>query len=66
MRRRGVVPRVASRTFGPPALAYTGVRMSTSRRPVAFDALTPLALFERSVRVFPDQPAVVYGDSRAS
>jgi fatty-acyl-CoA synthase len=30
---------------------------------VAFDALTPLALFERTVRVFPDQPAVVYGDT---
>ena len=40
--------------------------MSTSRLPVAFDALTPLALFERSVRVFPDQLAVVYGDTRAT
>jgi fatty-acyl-CoA synthase len=40
--------------------------MSTSGLPVSFDALTPLALFERSVRVFPDQPAVVYGDTRAS
>ncbi len=40
--------------------------MSTSSQPVAFDALTPLALFERSVRVFPDQPAVIYGDSRAT
>ena len=40
--------------------------MSTSGLPVAFDALTPLALFERTVRVFPDQPAVVYGDTRAT
>ncbi len=40
--------------------------MSVSGLPVAFDALTPLALFERSVRVFPDQPAVVYGETRAT
>ena len=40
--------------------------MSISGLPVAFDALTPLALFERTVRVFPDQPAVVYGDTRAT
>ena len=40
--------------------------MSTSGLPVAFDALTPLTLFERTVRVFPDQPAVVYGETRAT
>jgi fatty-acyl-CoA synthase len=40
--------------------------MSASNLPVAFDALTPLALFERTARVFPDQPAVVYGDTRAT
>ena len=40
--------------------------MSTSELPVAFDALTPLALFERTVRVFPDQPAVVYGNTRST
>jgi acyl-CoA synthetase (AMP-forming)/AMP-acid ligase II len=39
--------------------------MSASNLPVAFDALTTLALFERTARVFPDQPAVVYGDTRA-
>ena len=40
--------------------------MSISGLPVAFDALTPLTLLERTVRVFPDQPAVVYGDTRAT
>jgi fatty-acyl-CoA synthase len=34
--------------------------------PVAVDALTPLALFERSVRVFPTQTAVIYGETRVS
>ena len=40
--------------------------MSVSGLPVAFDALTPLALLERTVRVFPDQPAVVYGETRTT
>jgi len=33
---------------------------------VAFEPLTPLALLERTVRVFPDKTAVVYGDDRIS
>ena len=34
--------------------------------PVAYDALTPLVLLERTVRVFPDKTAVVYGAQRWS
>jgi fatty-acyl-CoA synthase len=33
---------------------------------VHLDAMTPLALFERTLRVFPEKPAVVYGDLRWS
>jgi fatty-acyl-CoA synthase len=33
---------------------------------VSLDALTPLALLERTVRVFPNKTAVVYGDQRLS
>jgi len=36
------------------------------RAPVAFDPLTPLAFLERTVRVFPQKTAVVYGDRRSS
>ena len=45
------------------AVAYTGrvTKPSASR-----DELTPLSLLERTVRVFPDQTAVVYGDRRWS
>ena len=32
----------------------------------AFDPLTPLAFLERTVRVFPNKTAVVYGDRRWS
>ena len=32
--------------------------------PVSSDPLTPLAFFERTVRVFPDKTAVVYGSQR--
>jgi fatty-acyl-CoA synthase len=35
-------------------------------RPVTHDALTPLAFLERTLRVFPDKTAVVYGDRRWS
>src|SRR5262245_65557692 len=34
--------------------------------PVARDELTPLVFLERTVRVFPDKTAVVYGDVRRS
>jgi len=34
--------------------------------PVHLDPLTPLALFERTARVFPDKTAVIYGDRRPS
>jgi len=33
---------------------------------VHLDPMTPLALFERTLRVFPERPAVVYGDLRWS
>ncbi len=33
---------------------------------VSFDPLTPIAFLERTVRVFPDKTAVVYGDRRWS
>jgi len=33
-------------------------------RPVHLDPLSPLALLERTLRVFPDQLAVVYGERR--
>ena len=32
--------------------------------PVGRDELTPLVFLERTVRVFPDKTAVVYGDVR--
>ena len=32
--------------------------------PVARDELTPLAFLERTVRVFPDKTAVIYGNVR--
>src|SRR5262245_50674465 len=40
--------------------------MSSELRAVSRDALTPLRLLERTVRVFPDEIAVVYGDLRWS
>jgi fatty-acyl-CoA synthase len=40
--------------------------VSASDLPVAYDPLSPLAFLERTVRVFPDKPAVVYGDQRLS
>jgi fatty-acyl-CoA synthase len=33
---------------------------------VHLDPMTPLALLERTLRVFPDRPAVIYGDLRWS
>jgi fatty-acyl-CoA synthase len=33
---------------------------------VHLDAMTPLSLMERTLRVFPDRPAVIYGESRLS
>ena len=47
------------------AAAYTPRAMS-GEDSVSHDALTPLRLLERSVRVFPDEIAVVYGDLRWS
>ncbi|MGH0029193.1 MAG: long-chain-fatty-acid--CoA ligase [Myxococcota bacterium] len=38
--------------------------MSTPTLPPNRDPLTPLAFLERTVRVFPDKTAVVYGDGR--
>jgi fatty-acyl-CoA synthase len=35
-------------------------------RPVHLDPMTPLALLERTLRVFPEKTAVVYGDQRWS
>jgi fatty-acyl-CoA synthase len=40
--------------------------MSSDLHPVSRDALTPLRLLERTLRVFPDEIAVVYGDLRWS
>jgi fatty-acyl-CoA synthase len=41
--------------------------MTSPAAPVVhLDPLTPLALLERTLRVFPDKPAVVYGDLRWS
>jgi fatty-acyl-CoA synthase len=37
-----------------------------SGAPVHLDPMTPLGLFERALRVFPDKPAVVYGELRWS
>jgi fatty-acyl-CoA synthase len=39
--------------------------MSSGGR-VHLDPMTPLGLFERTLRVFPDRPAVVYGEERWS
>jgi len=38
----------------------------TAPRPVHLDPLSPLALLERTLRVFPDETAVIYGDERMS
>ncbi len=34
--------------------------------PIHFDPLTPLAFLERTVRIYPDKPAVIYGERRWS
>jgi fatty-acyl-CoA synthase len=41
-------------------------RMPAAAPPVHRDPMTPLALLERTLRVFPEQTAVVYGDERWS
>ena len=41
-------------------------RLMSPTLPVSSDPLTPLAFFERTVRVFPEKTAVVYGSQRFS
>ena len=55
------------RAFGPPPggfLRLESTLYSTAVSDVSRDPLTPLAFFERTVRVFPNKTAVVYGDRR--
>jgi len=51
-----------------PALPATRDELTLTRDELAptRDELTPLAFLERTLRVFPDAPAVVYGDQRQS